>query len=100
MRSALISTIITAGFLLGACSSDKGDESQTGSEVAPASTESTSASGFAAGVIDHSRDEQELILRQALYGVEDMLEHYRTEGYDTAELEQRKAELEKELQAF
>lgn len=49
-------------------------------------------------VIDHSDDEREFEIRKALNGVEAMLEDARANGWDTAELEQRKAELEQQLE--
>ncbi len=62
--------------------------------------EEMETSEFASGVIDHSQDEKEFELRKSLYGVESLIEHYEKEGYDTAELEEQKAQLEAELDAL
>lgn len=52
---------------------------------------------YAFEVIDHSKDEREFEIRKTLNGVEAMLEDARANGWDTAELEQQKTELEQQL---
>lgn len=46
---------------------------------------------------DHSQDVKEFRLRHSLAGVERMIEQYKKDGYDTSDLEARKADLEKQL---
>ena len=96
--------VILISLALSACGGGQDDSSA--SQPAAASGESSAghspaaapAEEMASGVIDHSRDVMEFELRRALGGVERMIEQYTADGYDTAELEARKAELMAELE--
>lgn len=48
-------------------------------------------------VVDHTMDEIEFELKRSLGGVKRMIEQYKEDGFDTAELEAQKEKLEKEL---
>ena len=93
-----IIAVFIMGFILSGC--DKGQEStesteSTGSmEKTPAQKMESSSSTM---IVDHTKDEKEFILKRELWGVEAMIEDYKQHGYDTADYEKRKAELEKEL---
>lgn len=91
-----IIAVCAMGFILSAC--DKGQEpagQPAGSmEEAPAPQMKASYDNV---TVDHTKDEMEFNLKRSLWGVESMLEDYKQKGLDTAELEQQKAELEKEL---
>jgi PBP1b-binding outer membrane lipoprotein LpoB len=106
MLKILIALVVSIG-LLTACSDDKAPARQAAPAakapaaapaVAPAAAPSVAPTRT--GTIDHSRDVVEFELRRALGGVERMLTHFRAEGYDTAELESLKAELEQKLGGF
>jgi hypothetical protein len=92
-----------SGLMLAACSEDRAPQPAEKTAAMPAENAMPAAptsrklpSG--PGVIDHSQDEREFELRRSLAGTERMIEQYRKDGYDTSELEARKAELEKKLQ--
>src|SRR5690606_9798790 len=107
MRKLLI-VVGLSDLVLAACDEDRTPqpaEKTAGAPAASAPAQKTAPAAPASrklpsgeGVIDHSRDEQEFELRRSLAGTERMIEQYRKDGYDTAELEARKAELEKQLQ--
>jgi hypothetical protein len=46
---------------------------------------------------DHEMDSKEFQVRSSLAGVKRMIKDYEENGYDTSDLEKRKAQLEKEL---
>lgn len=98
--------LVAAMALLGGCGDDGGGSAPApaptaapaeAAAAAPASARSADP-GYEVKVIDHARDEVEFGIRRSLGGVEAMLEDAKANGWDTAELEQQKARLEKELQ--
>ncbi len=108
----ILITSILFCFLLSAC--DKGEEEAMAPEksmdkaggmadtggMADESGAMASANGKTVdGTFypDHEKDAKEFEIRSSLAGVKRMIESYKKEGYDTAELEKRKAELEKKL---
>lgn len=48
-------------------------------------------------IVDHSRDEKEFELRRSIGGIKSIIANYREQGLDTADLEARLAELQKQL---
>lgn len=100
-------TFLFAVLFLVACG---GDEQGTAEKKAatsapektmqPAMKSSESMGSDKMMVVDHARDEIEFELRRSLNGVKRMIEQYKQDGYDTAELEAKKQKLEKDLQEF
>lgn len=113
MKRQAAFVLVAAGVVgLAGCGEDAGPGTEASAPVpaaeqpAAAGETAMAGAGAAAGsgtldyafeVIDHSDDEREFEIRKALNGVEAMLEDARANGWDTAELEQRKAELEQQL---
>lgn len=108
----LITSILFC-FLLAACG--KGEEGS----MAPSKSSEKASSGEMGGMMDsgsdafangktvdgtfypnHDKDAKEFEVRSSLAGVKRMIENYKEEGYDTSELEKRKAELEKKLDSM
>ena len=85
-------------FILSGC--DKGQDTSGSMEKAPSQSSQKSMSSGSNMAIDHSADEKEFNLKRSLWGVEAMIEDYKANGYDTADLEKQKADLEKELKAM
>ena len=105
----LITSILFC-FLLAACG--KGEEGSMGSSKSSGKAASGEMGGmgdsgsgaFANGkTVDgtfypnHDKDAKEFEVKSSLAGVERMIEHYKEEGYDTSELEKKKADLENKL---
>jgi hypothetical protein len=106
MRILLASLLL--GFLVAGCqkSQEGGESKGMGMESGGKSMESesmgvpSSAHGKTVdGTFypDHAQDLKEFRLRSSLSGVERMIEQYKKDGYDTSDLESRKAELENQL---
>ncbi len=104
-------TLFIAGLVTG-CGGDDADQSKTAAATAPAETAS-SAPAVAEGpgeispgvyklidgimIVDHARDEKEFELRRSISSVESLLESAKKAGQDTAELQARLGELQKQL---
>ena len=95
----IIIAIAVTFFVLSACGKGNGSGDQTGGSMDEAPAQSA-ASSAGMTVVDHTKDEQEFKIKRELWGVESMIEDYKQHGYDTSSLEQRKAELEQELNAL
>ena len=94
--------VVLVSLILSACGGGQDDggakqEAAMGAEPAAEAMAESASEEMASGVIDHSRDVIEFELRRALGGVERMIEQYTADGYETGELEARKAELMAEL---
>ena len=64
-------------------------------------TNSQPAIGYQPVVVDHGKDEVEFRLRRSLAGLEALIEDYKITGADgIEELQQRKAELQRQLQGL
>ena len=89
-------------FVLASCSGDKSEE-KVSKEAMPAESSAPmekAAEVEISGTIDHSRDEMEFMLRRSLAGVDRMIEQYTADGYETADLEESKAQISSELDKF
>lgn len=101
MKNFLI--VVFATLFLTACGGDEDEQGKPEKKAAAPATqkEMQSATGGKQKeemmVVDHTMDEIEFELKRSLGGVERMIEQYKEEGIDTAELEARKKELEKKL---
>jgi len=96
--------------LLAACTGEQGaggQQQQGGTasgeqEAARGDTAASDASAAASigNQVDHTQDEAEFELKKQLAGVESLIEDYKEAGHDTAELENKKQELEKKLRSM
>lgn len=102
MKHILI--IVVATFILAACGGDEQGTSEKKAATSAPQKTMQSSDNAADGkkmdemmIVDHSMDEIEFEIRRSLNGVKRMIEQYKEEGFDTAELEAKKEKLEKEL---
>lgn len=96
--SVLSAVMLVGGLLLAGCGGQ--EESSTGTAGDTSQATSAAAGAKSAGGIDHDRDIKEFELKRSLSGVEDLIEDYKAKGLDVGELEKRKAELAKQLEAL
>lgn len=99
MKKILISILSVLALVLAGCGGDKGAEEQAqapASEAMPSAPAEEMAAEMGA-TIDHSQDEQKFMLRRSIGGLERMIEQYKADGYDSAELESSLQEATAEL---
>ena len=90
MKNILFGVTVTLALLLAGCSGDKAEAPEQAAPAADAAMEAAPMEEMAPAMgatIDHSQDEQEFMLRRTIGGLERMIEQYKADGYDSAELE-------------
>lgn len=103
--------LIAGALMLSACGKEDdgagmgGDEGQASdwdgagvAEVSSSGTVQDSGLGYEYVVVDHSKDVKEFELRRSIAGKESLIEHYKENGWDTAELEKELQELQNKLE--
>ena len=106
--------LIAGALMLSACGKEDdgagmggGDEGQASdwdgagvAEVPSSGTVQDSGLGYEYVVVDHSKDVKEFELRKSIAGKESLIEHYKENGWDTAELEKELADLKDKLESL
>ena len=90
MKNILFSITAALTLVLAGCGGDKAEAPEQAAPAADAAMESEPMAEMAmemGATIDHSQDEQEFMLRRTIGGLERMIEQYKADGYDSAELE-------------
>lgn len=98
--------VVAGALMLSACGQEDGDTSKQADssddkgEVAASGERADSGLGYEYVVVDHARDSEEFVIRRSIAGKESLIEHYKENGWDTAELEKELKDLEKQLKEF
>jgi len=109
MRNIFVTLFIAV--LLSACGNDESGETKAPATPAETSAPAVTVTEEGPGeitpgvakdiggimIVDHTRDEKEFELRRSISGVQSMIDNAKQAGQNTAELEARLGELQKQL---